>query len=1795
MRVSGLERVHAISEWVFYRSVAEHNLGLTDHKIKASEARILRARLEKKLSEGGKSMFAKDKSSVAKLDELAEAINAVYAEVGLETPFLDGKADALPYFQEFNAICGFDANNRNVIDDAHGLPLSPYDPAYRASSAMMDTNASVVVKGSEIASPSAIVASNTSCMVHPVDVSSGEVVISSDEAMLRTPDDMMGLSRLRWYMSEREYADIRDWVMQGFSDGQSIPDDAIRRSVAVMRELNRMGRHYTVSRDIHMGQAKLHVEGTNLDVRLIDTPQNAKYMGMAMRDGAYTYRVSSTRRNKDGQTVIPDVSPKVACDLLHFALGDSVKCADGTTLGKASRKVRMNGSRRHEYNGVYHANTNARHGMVCTYGDLVENGVTNTYGQQMLMCANRVSQTQPHELFHSVGEAEAYIADVATDARMALIEELDIDRLAAEAWERRLNPEMEIVLSDDESIARIQQSYLDVLEGRSDTLIKPNWEAKAEGIEDGTVDDLSTDEMYYSYADVAKLMDKPVEEITSYDIVKAHRGAWIDAQTFSGDIQVNGVDDTSYAKVPWEDGINVSGISKWAQGSTSSFYISESLIEALRVCGADPTCIMDSGDFYNETIRHRLIQTGETHPMARETSPFMKTMYGVISDALSENGIVNTDIQIDDNGIVVWSGDYFGTESKDQTRRVTGTIGQIFDRDERGLVTTKFSGENYCFTPTWQASIVAPKPFDDSSVEARTRLVGYEQAMARAIRYQIRKDTLDVSQANDMYVKGSPTSLEHVYRELMSTRYDIGFDDKMVEAGTDCDIVNDIIKTQAARVRYANDIRDGSTMFAETYAAKAKTDPIINDTHQSPWNITGGRNMAIIADSEPGYFDMDISNATSTNQGIVRYLNDDVVVKDDGMMVKGAEDGMCAIKHNDMYRYLDFNPFDRQNMSVSNVFQAETITKPVGIACMTFGGYTMDDPIVVSKDFAEKYGIVKDDGTRVPLHIGDKISDLYGNKGVISLVIDPDMSDEEAKARGIEAQVKVFKDNPDLDVVMAPFSAVSRFNGGTYRELSEDTQDLVLEDGVVKGGIGHARIIVTDKTAEAKTHVYGQDEYASGLGRSASAQLAWALCSKDATHIMDEFYGPNKNAFVKLREHLIACGMNIDSDGTMSVGYTPSAEDGRYTRTFEDDPLVYREVKGDTKLDIKAMRDNFTKTLSRRGGFMELPFPLIFDTGEETPENASGRYMMPVLSAKFRSGTDLASGISTTHDYTRHYMAIFEKACQYRDLEERLDSIENAVEAESIHAQMDKLSSEAQLRFSAIQADIERRIFTGKHNIFRSDIMSRRLPHSATAVWTADPTLSIDTVLVSKEIADTIGLKDGDTSLIWRDPILRDAGIAAMKVKISDEITGIAVNPVIDKPFEGDFDGDTIGIVKLNTKSAINEAVQKFSIANNLRDRGVDNGFALQDSLDIKVAESLDADIKTQMESAIDFAKNAKTGDEKALAVDKLNDAYKACFDATVGKASLAFDTPEHYMETLKEACIDTGAKGSLSKLKDYGTWVGMDIDDTGRVVDVDNKTHATRESQKNVQYACAVKSHGTGVAGAYSQRAMSALRNVCPTAALEITKPVTQSTLQSKHDAEPALRKYNLMQGPLRAAWNGAVVEHTGEDSWKVSRPKEGVDVEAWIESMDGLFKAKDGLDVPYNRAYLEEVASVLTDANGKVMGIESPEICERKSTLDTLAYGNSGPFAFTTLVDAAEQHKNIYDGAFGEHFKPRALGKENARLEASDVASDYTQKVCGNVSVSPNLGYKEIVKAARTVDENDIVDDSVHVEPEL
>ncbi|GAP61361.1 hypothetical protein AHiyo1_50590 [Arthrobacter sp. Hiyo1] len=79
---------------------------------------------------------------------------------------------------------------------------------------------------------------------------------------------------------------------------------------------------------------------------------------------------------------------------------------------------------------------------------------------------------------------------------------------------------------------------------------------------------------------------------------------------------------------------------------------------------------------------------------------------------------------------------------------------------------------------------------------------------------------------------------------------------------------------------------------------------------------------------------------------------------------------------------------------------------------------------------------------------------------------------------------------------------------------------------------------------------------------------------------------------------------------------------------------------------------------------------------------------------------------------------------------------------------------------------------------------------------------------------------------------------------IDERLTGVAINPVMDQCFDGDFDGDAVAVVKLHSEAAKQEAMEKLSVPANLLDTGVvkngEHPLAMQVSLDTQVAVSKD-------------------------------------------------------------------------------------------------------------------------------------------------------------------------------------------------------------------------------------------------------------------------------------------------------------------------------------------------------------------
>lgn len=541
--------------------------------------------------------------------------------------------------------------------------------------------------------------------------------------------------------------------------------------------------------------------------------------------------------------------------------------------------------------------------------------------------------------------------------------------------------------------------------------------------------------------------------------------------------------------------------------------------------------------------------------------------------------------------------------------------------------------------------------------------------------------------------------------------------------------------------------------------------------------------------------------------------------------------------------------------------------------------------------------------------------------------------------------LQVFADNPNLDVAMAPYSGMGRFNGGTVMELMSSADDLVLNGQTIEGGMGYLNMIVVDMPADVKTHWYGPEQVAEGKGRKSSGQLSWILQSKHCHAISELFYGNNQSAVDKLREYMIAVGLDFDNELKPIDGYKPMFGEKRVLTPmddiesyFKDDAVPFKTKttggvrsivgkKGDVLLDgsvIAAHRADMIRKLNEHGGFMELPFQLDFKTGERAgrflgkdgkhsfltqrtnrtytvntlTEQADGTYAsrevarptfgLPVLPPNLRAGQEFVDGTMRAHDYTEKYVDIHAQGLLYSACEYQLGVETDAQVREALKRQMAACKASAQAILDTLTTDIIEKRFDNKHNIIRDDVMATRVNVSGTAVWSEDPRLDLDQVAMSSEHAKLLGIMNdagellpkGDCRvLVWRDPILHDGGVRFLKVTIDDTIRGISVNPLIDKSFDGDFDGDSIAVVPLqvgkktkdNTKqsAAQNEAYNAFSLEANLLDMGsvIDKDGPLKGMHPLYIQDGLD--VKSNLDT-----KDPNISDEERARRQAINDKF---------------------------------------------------------------------------------------------------------------------------------------------------------------------------------------------------------------------------------------------------------------------------------------------------------------------------------
>lgn len=1304
-----------------------------------------------------------------------------------------------------------------------------------------------------------------------------------DAGAMCSPDDVSGLSRLRPFLSQNDYKTVQSW-MNNVPENQRMPKNELDKSVAILSMLKERGMPYTVTKDKAPGQLKANIGNSKISIRLTDTAGNTDYIGRVYKDGYSIYIHPLTDSRKEYKATMEDM---MAC--INYSLGESVARQSSRTLGK---NVGMPAVTKAGSACSYVSKEKKGFNTLFRYDPLTEKEKKFNEANERTKGFKKINPTRveftmknnhssSYVTFESPEKATEYLKEAITSAKENFVKEVDVERLIQEAKDHAGDESYTPEYSGNPMISPIQREYWEVLSGGKTELYRPD-DAHTKELVDMICASLFDEEASDDVEDEANLLKGDTYTGTPDEKVRQHLSENVE-------MMFGSYEPDSYGKR-----FNPVLVSSFMTSANSIYRNNDNLTSAMRELEFDGDELRGN-DFQTGMMKDKLLRFDEqsAKPLCLENSDFMKMVMNNVQSAIQETGcyVKPMDILIDDNGVIQYTALQADKRSNKQggivnesKMLVKGQIGQVFEPDKQGVVETRFNGsENHLFSPGYMAYILPQKQGEHKPMEERMRFRGYKQTLAQNLREQIRYDLMSggvMKDSPDGPVKtvGETTSVNNTYRGLYESRYSVEIERLPGEslkqaylretqmANLPQEVVDARFETNSRLVKFPTDLKEGSSIDADY---KHRCIPsngemtlfeMTNDNVETPYELTGRKNMSVMDEDGDGYFDS-TTTGSSKNQGIIRYAAAGAEFTDDGRLIPSSDkNDVAPIMKLDIMKYASHTPFDRQQMVFSNLMSASGVSKKVGLAQMTLCGKTFDDGAVISKDFAEEYGVVGEDGKCRPLVIGDKICDFAGNKCIVADVIDRNMTKEEAIAANRETEVELFKKNPKLDVVMAPYSATSRFNAGSAKMLMENPEDIIMPDGkVMEGCMGFSPIIITDKKVEEKTKLYDEDEVKAGGGRKISSQLAWAFDAKGAVNLLDECYSGNNGAITNFREYLIAMGLDMSETGTLRKGYVPhDGEERHIFQLLSDDEIVHSTPRQRDEL--------FKQTLDNRGGFMEIPFPVTLPSGVQTPPiptDKSSRpdrvmYALPVLSSYLRSGQEFEDGTSKTHDYTNYYSKIFDKSVQYLELENAIkerDAVIKANNGDSKSApaldskfknvSLESLKREVTLNYSNITDSIRTRKFEGKHNAMRDDFMAHRMPYSATAVWTPNPSLDLDCVAMSKDTMKVLGVKENDHTMVWRDPMLREEGARYLRIVRDDALKGVAINPMIAVAFDGDFDGDSVGLYAPKRKSSQEECMNLFSFQNTMLDEtklNPDGTYKLMinDTMDIKSAEYLD-------------------------------------------------------------------------------------------------------------------------------------------------------------------------------------------------------------------------------------------------------------------------------------------------------------------------------------------------------------------
>lgn len=477
-----------------------------------------------------------------------------------------------------------------------------------------------------------------------------------------------------------------------------------------------------------------------------------------------------------------------------------------------------------------------------------------------------------------------------------------------------------------------------------------------------------------------------------------------------------------------------------------------------------------------------------------------------------------------------------------------------------------------------------------------------------------------------------------------------------------------------------------------------------------------------------------LGTSNGRNLGMIFYLTKDAQINADGTITKGESKYSPVGEVMSKYA-VHMDNFNRNQMSF-NSFLTSTDIQTRKVFVGEFAMWNMEDAIVCTHD---QNGVA---------HVGDKMEDFHGNKGVVSVILDQ-LTEEEIKEKHLEHAVEFAKLNPNVDMITSPSALASRLNMGIpYEALQGERSDVMLPTGeVVKSGCVELMYMKLPQTAEHKSVDYGDETVKRG--RRYSTLLRYAITAK----VGDEMY---RKAFVNEEAREKNIDKCISSFHRLGITFNDTSKlvEPNNVNLYADSPITISadDLHNMTPQAIRlkvgmAMAESGNNSVNIDLGDMEVYSRFLMDDdGREMPiRDSEGRNVLPICVGQ-------------------------DEVIPYRYTE--------------LFAQIASGNKEGVARTYRQISNVDYSALTRKDNIIKNiDTMTFK-QGASTLVMVPDPSLGLN---------DARAEGTCDRFVFHRDPAIQ-CGNALSLNNVGGAAPGcVHVNPLMENMVDGDNDGDTAG------------------------------------------------------------------------------------------------------------------------------------------------------------------------------------------------------------------------------------------------------------------------------------------------------------------------------------------------------------------------------------------------------------------